>query len=504
MADQTQTVGALPVDVSKVSGYGVPPESLQALRDALAKNVEALEQRYAQPNWFKVAAGFAKPQLGGFFASLGSAAQALGENVEQQRAVQLPIAQMRAQLAQSDILMAKNQRVAEMERDRKARNLPITPEYVAEVSAIAPGSDVATSLQSSLKTTMEQQQLNMQRIQTKAAQGFPLSLEEKAYLQGSVPETAKVLAPAVPPKAVDFNLGSMSPQDQIGFLKYVKEQETDPGIKAGIDAKLAELQGKSPAAPAAPKAPEAPKYFPATVVMPNLAGLPTREAEGLAEARRRDAAGLEKTAQDKTEKLAATSTGPFYGTMSNAYDSAINMMSTNPKLSAKVFNLVRSAGPLAAAAESGFGVHAGTFTANISLPVRNYLAANLKPEEQQFADTLLSHLTTIGNSKLKAQGMSTANTTQQEYMKMFQSAAGLDQTPQSAFQILRLDKANLDYNRNYYQSLMKERSKVDPNSLTPLHDVMTHSPELKRIDEENRLIQQRLTEDFNKRLGKKP
>lgn len=69
-------------------------------RKALA---DSLEARYAQPNLFKIAAGFLKPQLGGFSASLGSASEAMGENVEQQRAVAPTIAQMRSEIAAQEV-----------------------------------------------------------------------------------------------------------------------------------------------------------------------------------------------------------------------------------------------------------------------------------------------------------------------------------------------------------------------------------------------------------------
>lgn len=71
----------------------------QEALDAAEKMTQSLEERYANPNWFKVAAGFLKPQLGGFGASLGSASQALGENVEAQRAMAPTIERMRAQNA---------------------------------------------------------------------------------------------------------------------------------------------------------------------------------------------------------------------------------------------------------------------------------------------------------------------------------------------------------------------------------------------------------------------
>ena len=105
---------SLATDPSKINPAGASKEDLSEYQKSLDAQIKALEQRYANPNYFKVAAGFLKPQLGGFFASLGSASEALGENIEQQRAAELPIAQMRSQLAQSKILTGQNKTVADM------------------------------------------------------------------------------------------------------------------------------------------------------------------------------------------------------------------------------------------------------------------------------------------------------------------------------------------------------------------------------------------------------
>ena len=84
---------------SNINQFEQPPEERQKYIDVQKIGLKALEDRYKDPNWFKVAAGFAKPQLGGFIASLGSAADAMGENVENQRANQIPIYNARAQVA---------------------------------------------------------------------------------------------------------------------------------------------------------------------------------------------------------------------------------------------------------------------------------------------------------------------------------------------------------------------------------------------------------------------
>jgi hypothetical protein len=64
----------------------------------------SLQQRYENPNWFNVAAGFFKPQLGGFAASLGSAAQAMGKNVKSNAPMELPVAAMRAELGRVGLI----------------------------------------------------------------------------------------------------------------------------------------------------------------------------------------------------------------------------------------------------------------------------------------------------------------------------------------------------------------------------------------------------------------
>jgi hypothetical protein len=100
---KTQDFGKLNLagvgDDEKITGSY--QEALNA-RKALA---DSLEQRYANPNLFKISAAFLKPQLGGFGASLGSAADVLGEHTERQRAISPTIAQMRAEVAAQELPM---------------------------------------------------------------------------------------------------------------------------------------------------------------------------------------------------------------------------------------------------------------------------------------------------------------------------------------------------------------------------------------------------------------
>ena len=104
-------------DPSKLNLYQLPEQEATNYSDATEKAIRALEDRYAQPNWFKVAAGFAKPQLGGFAASLGSAAGALGDWQEQQKAIAPTVAAMQANLGMQRAVLGQNKAQATMWQD---------------------------------------------------------------------------------------------------------------------------------------------------------------------------------------------------------------------------------------------------------------------------------------------------------------------------------------------------------------------------------------------------
>jgi hypothetical protein len=155
-----------PTDISKLNfaGFTENPNISGSIREAIGAQKEyenALEQRFAQPNWFKVAAGFAKPQLGGFMASLGSASEALGENVEQQRMVAPTIAQMRAKTA---VMESGLQQQLEIEKEMAAwtkahPNEPYPPELISKAERYtgenSPLTKSAKSYQGAVRQKLE-------------------------------------------------------------------------------------------------------------------------------------------------------------------------------------------------------------------------------------------------------------------------------------------------------------------------------------------------------------
>ena len=154
-------------DLSKMNlaGYHEDPRIAGAIENAMAKSNEfakALEKRYEQPNWFKVAAGFAKPQLGGFTASLGSAAEALGDTVEQQRMVAPTVAQMQMKTSVMEASL-RQQELAEkllFNWERQNPGKPYPPELMSKVEKLtgstSPQTKAAEKFQSAMGSKLEQ------------------------------------------------------------------------------------------------------------------------------------------------------------------------------------------------------------------------------------------------------------------------------------------------------------------------------------------------------------
>lgn len=211
----------LATDPSKINPAGAEPQDIEEYQKSLQDTIKSLEDRYAQPNWFKVAAGFAKPQLGGFMASLGSASEALGENVEQQRASALPIAQMRAQLAQSKISMGQNKKVADLLENHKG---PVTEELVKELIRLAPDAPSTKAAQAQLKTSMESQAQARQLARDAFDSGLisksqfgseVAALRQKTVLNKPEPENSNLTNPVAKPSGITAaNIGAVESKNK--------------------------------------------------------------------------------------------------------------------------------------------------------------------------------------------------------------------------------------------------------------------------------------------------
>lgn len=94
-------MAALPTLPTPPTGLGGDEIARKEYFDALDKTLQALEARASRgPNLFKVAGAFFDPgRTGSFGESVGKVATTVGEDIQRQSEMQLPIAQVRAQLA---------------------------------------------------------------------------------------------------------------------------------------------------------------------------------------------------------------------------------------------------------------------------------------------------------------------------------------------------------------------------------------------------------------------
>ena len=222
-------------DPSKINPTGASQEDLTEYQKSLDAQIKALEQRYANPNYFKVAAGFLKPQLGGFFASLGSASDALGESVEQQRAAELPIAQMRSQLAQSKILTGQNKLQSDEFEAWRTSGKPMDEATYARIVSLQPESAVAKAAKGFFDAAQTKAGTTQTRLQTeisalKAAGEDPrMTALADIYSTTVTPERRKaaedLITKNMPPQIEPADWAAMGPYDRAEELrKYTRDQ----------------------------------------------------------------------------------------------------------------------------------------------------------------------------------------------------------------------------------------------------------------------------------------
>jgi hypothetical protein len=143
--------------LAKINPAGLREEDLQRIRDVTDKGIKDLEDRYKEPNYFKVAAGFAKPQLGGFLASLGSASEAMAENVEQQRENILPITNLKTQRELANTLLGQKINQRDIFDKWLATKRPMDSNTFQSIMRLGTDTDIARSAEK--YWTQEQQKL---------------------------------------------------------------------------------------------------------------------------------------------------------------------------------------------------------------------------------------------------------------------------------------------------------------------------------------------------------
>jgi hypothetical protein len=504
------TLPALSTDPSKINPAGAEPSDIEEYQKSLADQIYQLEQRYAQPNWFKIAAGFAKPQLGGFLASLGSAAEAQGETVEQQRAMGLPIAQMRTQLAQSKIAMGQNQKAANIYESHKG---PVTEELVKELVRLAPDAPSTKAAQAQLAAQQKRQELTsgatntiITALNAKVASGKKLSPDENAILDNAVRNLSNQ-----PSAKEQLPLGQINKIDLSAFDKEKNALQAKIDKQGGIAPEdklaLADLNKRRNQAmqgqvvTAQQPAPESNKPYPETVPRPNLEGeLPIRQKQ-MEEEYVKNADAMRARHETTYNNAFDISTEPNWSVLKTATDGSLSLIKDHPDTAKKVFNMIRGDGELKnmvmALVQSGVGVNINGFNGALNIDPNAMLRAGIPPAEQAYADTLARNMLTIGLARLQAEGRRPEKGAE-AYANALTAKANLGETAISAYKALMGEQVTFDTLKGIYDTINRETAerRHNPNSATPVSDIYLNSKEIRRIEKDALERRQEINKNF--------
>ena len=407
------TTGALPASTPYM--IGGDDQAKQEYFDAIQKTLAALEARTQQgPNWFQVGAAFLDPgRTGSFGEAAGRAAGIIGAQQEKMQEAQLPIAQMRAQLAGQKYevenqakalqLLSATLGVSPAQVEGILASGNVTPDVAAKLAQIYPmvaqlspkvGEIVkgTFTMQNELgKIDLERKKFEAEQAQRKVSN----ALEDRKMGMGEAELIAKYgqdivalmpsgvrladvpkPAPVVQPPAAGALPGA--PAALPGAVPNA------PSVPPVVMPLVAQQQaGQLPAAPAVTAQPAMPVPGQAPAVpsvgKPELAGVPLAAQADIAKRRVEEA---DKPFIEKRAEL-LTYTPQLLGQSNSNLRQLYDIASKNPQ----IFALMQEEGlisGLATAAQEGLTAQAGPYQARLGLPVKQFLEkVKLEPEDQQ-------------------------------------------------------------------------------------------------------------------------
>ena len=535
----------------KINFYGAEPSDTQAYQDALQASVQALEQRYANPNWFNVAAGFFKPQLGGFAASLGSASQALGENLEKQRESQLPLAQMRAQLAASKITMGQGSAAAKALAEWEATGKPMSEAVLARITGLAPDSPAAAAAKAAYEgertgqtLKVSQQQLLQTQI-TAARESIVarrnlgvISVEQAQRELKALDDRLKAESPAVVPTGPADT--SIAPRQADKVLPKPPVL-TDTGSVVGNPMPPPSINPEplaptpaaaAPAAAAAPPAAAAaaaaaavrPPVVPAPAAPPAASEQITiidsplgRKYEGPEATRVAEAAEREKEANKRLTALGnAGGTSETYEPASRVLKDQTQLIQNNPAIAKKVMSLMAQGtfrSQIETMLQQGIGINFSGLSGNINIPVEKAKIAGLNPKDRAVYDALAANFAAIAVMKQRAGGLSPNSARNAEIGLYNDLTPSMNTTPAAALKALAhlrndLDATNAQYKfaRSVYDGT-HPTIKVDSGVLNRLDAIFGHpsfSDVYKPFADKNQQLLDAYQAYLDKAVKKKP
>jgi hypothetical protein len=482
MAETTQQK---PQDYSFTGGLGkinpaeLPEDKLEKYQGILQEGVQALEKRYQEPNWFKVAAGFAKPQLGGFLASAGSAAEALGEQTEQKRAQQLPIAQMKAQIEQSNILLGQRKIQNTLFQDWKKTGKPMDESTATRIISLDPNSEVAQSVkeartqQNTLMSNrtaqnqllVQQQQQDMVLLESQRRSGM---ITEEQYKAGMAAIAAR--QSERPPVYPGDTSGTAA--DRLPGAPGATPNAA-PGTSSSNVPPITSDTATKPA-----ESTTAFKYKPSFVLPHPQAVTEIEKARNKSVLDTAASTNAEPERQFKALQLVNDPQNFAIATSSN--NSVQEAIRSDPTTFLKVTNLIRQQGGLAAMLEKGLSVNWNGYGVNIGIPVTAGLDANLSADEQAYRDTLINNLATSAYYGLLARGIDPSKAGEGKFQQLLLQEMHIDKNPKAIAHQVDLNIEQLKHAKRIHDIISDALPTViDSGSLSPHYDIYRQSKDLK-------------------------
>jgi hypothetical protein len=447
--------------------YGVSDPQLEEYKKLLDDNSAALKARYENPNWFNVAAGFLKPQLGGFAASLGSASQALGDWQEKQRANELPLAQMRAEIGMTNMVLGQRQG----EAAAKGRSV---------AAAGPPGSPS--------RLTAEQEAYREGNV-TVAGQGAGTTVQQNARTAYDAALAEYNRFKALPSAKV--------PQHVVDALSAAQRKMAEVGLPINTDAAGATNPvATSPVTTSPVTTEEKPKEYLPMSVKP--AG-DERASNAVIASNVADAAKQNEDWNTYHSNLGKLVSTPSFQGVYTAFDLVRGL---DPRYVEAVTDLVRKEGGWAAVLAKGASASvsasanpmaASGISATTKVPMGDYLVAKLPDHLKSTFDVLANNLGEIDTAIQKGMVPGMGATT-----------GGLNQSGRALWLSVARGATLLDQAQFEHNAADTLRNHINPNSITPVPDIY-NSDQMKKSRAAYTKILRRLNEQYHSgTVEKKP
>lgn len=380
--------------------------------DAIQKTLTALEARTQQgPNLFQVGAAFLDPgRTGNFGEALGRASGVIGQYQDKQRESELPIAQMRAQLAGQKYevenqgkalqLLSSTLGVAPAQVEGVLSSGNVTPDVAAKLAKIYPmvaqlspkvGEIVKGTFTMNAelnKTQLERDRFTAEQTQrqiTNAVKDRELGMNEAdliaKYGGDIIPLMPSGKRFADVPKPAPTGASVPAPQAALPGAAPALPGAAPAPVPPVVMPLVAQQQANQPPTPAVTAQPPlpVPGQAPTGAGKPELAGVPLAAQADIAKRRVEEA---DKPFIEKRAEL-LTYTPQLLGQSNSNLRQLFDIASKKPQ----IFALMQEEGVISGiltAAQEGVQAQAGSYQARLGLPVKQFLEkVKLDKDDQQ-------------------------------------------------------------------------------------------------------------------------